>query len=479
MLSNDVLVEIFDWFLGEDQDDLEVDAWYPLVHVCRSWRSIIFSSAHRLNLRLLYTAKPGKPACEMLGVWPAFSIIIQVNANRPWSVDNVIAALEHKDRIRKIQLVNIEDMDLEPIFTVMQEPFPALTDLFLTSSMWGIEVPDSLFGGFAPRLRSLKLDSIAYPGLSELVLSSARNLVELSLLDFPPYGDISPETMVTTLSALTRLETFSLAFEIDDSLNTLTLKRWTKRIPTSPTRSVLPSLKFCSFQGIPSYLEDFVAMIDTPRLEILDITLDCNHDSHLFNLDRNRTPQFNQFLCRTKMFKTLNNASIHFSSDKLEITLSRKPWACNAKLTLKIMCQENILILGRVCVTNFLSLTNIESLGISSQCHKWQPHREACDEDIQWQCSLFKFSAVKSLYLSKEIIPSVACGLKGVTDPERGLPLMLRSVQKISTDTVKPLPSGSVNTVIEQFAAMRGLSALYSSTLPFCWVTNKRNASDF
>src|SRR6266576_4468997 len=105
MLPNDVLVEIFDWYLGEDQDDLQVDAWYPLVHVCRSWRNIIFSSSHRLNLRLLYTATPGKPACEMLGVWPAFPIIIQVNARRPWSVHNVIAALEHKDRIRKVQLV--------------------------------------------------------------------------------------------------------------------------------------------------------------------------------------------------------------------------------------------------------------------------------------------------------------------------------------------------------------------------------------
>jgi hypothetical protein len=109
ILPNDVLMEIFDWYLGEDQDDLEVDAWYPLVHVCRNWRNIIFSAPHRLNLRLFYTAKPRKPACEMLGIWPAFPIIIQVNGLTPrqWSVDNVIAALKHKDRIRKIQLVQI------------------------------------------------------------------------------------------------------------------------------------------------------------------------------------------------------------------------------------------------------------------------------------------------------------------------------------------------------------------------------------
>jgi hypothetical protein len=483
MLSNDVLLEIFDWCLDEDEDDLEVDAWYPLVHICRNWRNIIFSSSRRLNLRLFYTAKPGKPAWEMLGVWPAFPIIIQVNTKRPWSVHNVIAALEHKDRIRKIQLVDIEDMDLKPIFSVMQEPFPTLTDLLLTSSMWGEEVPDSLLGEIAPRLRSLKLDSISYPGLSNLVWSSARDLVELSLLKVPSCEDMSPKTMATALSALTRLETLSLAFEIDDDASTLFLKCPTKRKPTSPTRSVLPSLKFCLFQGICGYLEDFVAMIDTPRLEILDITLalcQCNNDSHPLRLKRKETPQFNQFLGRTEMFKTLNNASIRLWSDKLEIAFSRKPWACDAaKLTLKIMCKDKIYILGRVCITDFLPLSNIESLGISSQYHKWQSDSEANEEDIHWPYSLFRFSAVKSLYLPEEIIPSVACGMKRVIDLEGKitLPPMLRSLQEISTDTVKPLPPGSVKTVIEKFAAMRGLSARDPPTIPFCWVANERNAN--
>jgi hypothetical protein len=478
MLPKDVLMEIFDWYLGEDEDDLEVDAWYPLVHVCRSWRNIIFSSPHRLNLRLLYTAKHGKPACEMLGVWPAFPIIIQVNGKRPCDVGNVIAALEHKDRIRKIHLVDIYDTDLADIFSVMQEPFPALTDFFLTSSTWGQEVPDLLLGGFAPRLRSLRLDSISCPGLSKLVLSSARHLVELSLLEVPSGGVISPETMVTALSALTRLETLSLAFEIDD--DELFLECSTKRNPTSPTRSVFPSLKFCLFQGICGYLEDFVAMIDTPRLEVLDITLArCKDESHPFGIKRKETPQFNQFLGRTEMFKTLNNASIHLWSDKLEITLSRKPWACNAKLTLNIMCKNKIIILGQVCASRFLPLSTIESLGISSQDHKWQSHREANAEDIHWLYSLYGFSAVKGLYLSKEIVPSVACGLKQFMDSDGRPPQVLHSLQKIST--TRPLPSGTVKTVIENFATMRGLSAPDRPdprTIPFCWVANEWNASD-
>ena len=474
MLPNDVLVKIFDWYLGEDQDDLEVDAWYPLVHVCRNWRNIIFSSHRRLNLRLLYTAKPGKPAYEMLGIWPDFPIIIQVNANRPWSVPNVLAALKHKDRIRKIHLVDFAGTDLRTIFSEMQGPFSALTDLVLMSSTkeLGPIIPESFSGGFAPRLRSLTVDSIPFPGLPKLVLSSARDLVELSLLKIPSRsGYIRVKAMVTALSASTKLETLSIEFGLEPRRD-----RNCQYLPPA-TRSVLPSLKSCLFQGICGYLEDFVARIDTPRLEILDVTL-CKYDNHPFSLKRKKNPQFYQFLGRTKMFKILNNASIHFWSDKLEVTLSRKPWAFNAKFTLKIMCQDKIFTLGRVCITRFLPLSKIESLGISSHYHKWQTHREADREDIQWPYSLFFFSAVKSLYLSKEIISSVACGLKQVMDPEGRLPPVLRSLQKISTVTVKPLPSGSVKTAIEGFTAMQGLSALDPPTVPFCWVANEPSAGD-
>lgn len=385
---------------------------------------------------------------------------------------NVLAAFKHKDRIRKIQLVNIGDTDLRSILLGMQEPFPALTDLVLMSSIEepGPIIPESFLGGFAPRLRSLTVKSIPFQGLPNLVSSSARDLVELSLLKIPSReGYIRDMPMVTALSALTKLETLSIEFDLEP-------RHDRHRVYSPPlTRSVLPSLKSCLFQGICGHLEDFVAMIDTPRLEILDITL-CKYDSHPFSLKRKKTPQFNRFLGRTEMFKTLNNASIHLWSNKLEITLSRKPWACNAKMTLRIMCQDKIFILGRVCITHFLPLSKIEGLGISSQYHKWQSHREASTEDIQWPFSLFFFSAVKSLYLSKEIIPSVVCGLKEVMDWEGRLPPVLRSLQKIST--VKPLPSGSVKTAIEQFAAMQGLSALDPPTIPFCWAANERNASD-
>ena len=472
-LPDHILLEIFDQYLGEDQDDLNVDAWYPLVHVCLQWRNIVFKSPHRLNLRLFYTAKPGKSASEMLGVWPEFPIIIQVNGNRPWSEPNVLAALDHKDRIRKIQLVDIAGMALEAILLKMQEPFSALTDLVLMSSTNepNMIIPKSFLGWSAPRLRSLTVRSIRIPPLLNLVSSSARDLVELSLLDIPRKGYIPVTKMVTALSVLTNLEILSIEFSLQRR------RYWDRQHPPPPTRSVLPSLKSCSFKGICGYLEDFVAMIDTPRLETLDVTV-CKYDQYPFN--SNETPQSNQFLRRSTVFKTLNNAGVHLWSNKLEITLSRRPWASDAKVMLRIMCRDDIYTLRQVCYFRFIPLSKIESLGISSQYHKWQSHREATEKDTDWLISLYFFCAVKSLYLSKDIVPSIAGALKGFVDSQgtpEPLPPMLRSLQKISTNTVK-LPSGSVKTAIEQYAAMRGLSAPDPPTVPFSWVANERNASD-
>ena len=266
-------------------------------------------------------------------------------------------------------------------------------------------IPESFFGWICPRVCDrLTVDSIPSQGLPKLVLSSAKR----PRRTFPSgnsssLGYTQVEAMVTALSALTKLETLSIKF----CLQPLHDRHLVYSAPL--TRSVLPSLKFCLFQGICCYLEDFVTMIDTPRLEILDVTL-CEYETHPCSLDGTKVPQFSLFLSRTEMFKTLNNASVHFWSDKLEITLSRKPWAPNAKMTLKIMCQRKIFILGRVCTIRLLPLSKIESLGISSQYHKWQSDEVAILENFYWLFPLFDFSAVKSLYLSEEIVPFVAYG---------------------------------------------------------------------
>src|SRR6266699_2067750 len=52
-LSDDALLKIFA-FVVDDNDSIE--AWHPLVHVCRKWRNIVSEPPHRLYLHLHCTA---------------------------------------------------------------------------------------------------------------------------------------------------------------------------------------------------------------------------------------------------------------------------------------------------------------------------------------------------------------------------------------------------------------------------------------
>ncbi|KAH8981708.1 hypothetical protein EDB92DRAFT_170656 [Lactarius akahatsu] len=110
-LTDNVLVEIFDFCrLGEDHVQLEYSSrtvwkWNLLVHVCRRWRQIIFASPRRLHLENLCTN--GTPVGNDLGIWPDIPIVMRygIRDTIPFDdEDNVIAALEHPDRLCRIGL---------------------------------------------------------------------------------------------------------------------------------------------------------------------------------------------------------------------------------------------------------------------------------------------------------------------------------------------------------------------------------------
>jgi hypothetical protein len=76
-------------------------------------------------------------------------------------VDNIIAALEHSDRVCQIQPKHLTtSSELEYITDsaaiLMHKPFPELTDLRLGGFVYVESIlPDSFLGGTAPRLRSI------------------------------------------------------------------------------------------------------------------------------------------------------------------------------------------------------------------------------------------------------------------------------------------------------------------------------------
>jgi hypothetical protein len=193
----------------------------------------------------------------------------------------------------------------------MQDPFPALTNLLLRSrSEIAQVIPNSFLGGSAPRLRELTLDNIAFSGLRKL-LSSATHLVELDLWRVPHSCYISPEAMVTCLSTLTRLERLRLKFQSPQSGPDRESRR-----PLPLARSVLPALTYFRFKGVSGYLEDFVARIDAPMLDNLDISF---FQQLIFD-----TPKLPQFISRTPNLKAHDEACVVFSDSGVRIAPVRR-----------------------------------------------------------------------------------------------------------------------------------------------------------
>ena len=171
-LPDNVLREIFDFYLGKDDAELfdhryNYDGWQTLVHVCYRWRCIVFASPRRLDLKL-YCTRQRSVNSKTLDTWPALPIVIAVHEMQSKvDVTNVTTAFRHCNRVCKILYRNeqFQDSFLEE-FAAIDEPFPALTILDLISLGQDVPVlPDSFLGGSAPRLRSLDLAGIPYPSL--------------------------------------------------------------------------------------------------------------------------------------------------------------------------------------------------------------------------------------------------------------------------------------------------------------------------
>ena len=198
ILPDDALLEMFNFYLGEDPGIDELEEWHILVHVCRKWRIVVLGSPRRLNLQLHCGTR--KPVRQMLGVWPVLPIIIW-DWKPTRAVDNIIAALGHNDRVCQIELGGVPSLLLEKVLAAMQEPFLALTSLQLWTKDDDVApvISDSFLGASAPHLQYLDFNCLPYLGLPKL-LASATHLVTLHLLDIPHSGYISPKAMITALS---------------------------------------------------------------------------------------------------------------------------------------------------------------------------------------------------------------------------------------------------------------------------------------
>jgi hypothetical protein len=449
MLPNDVLLAIFDFYAHQGHTfKREIEAWQSLVHVCQRWRSVVFGSPRRLNLRLVCTSKT--PARDRLDIWPALPLLIQDRTYQTEGGDNIVAVLERSDRVDNIELHGDLSSPVENVLTAMQVPFPKLTELQLRlrGKTETVRVlPDSFLGGSAPRLRLLRLEYLPFPGLPKLLLS-ATHLVSLFLWGVPHSGYFSPEAMVTALSALTNLQLLWLDFQ-----SPLSCPDRESRRPPPPTRNVLPVLTTFWFKGVPEYVEDLMTRIDSPRLKVLNITF--------FNQVVFDTPQFTQFIHRTPTLKPLEKARIIFQGHAVSVNLSQvSPQASDdGRLSVEILCREfdwQVSSVEQVCTSSLPPLSMLEELYIYEAQHS-QPEWKDNIENQLWLELLFPFTAVKDIYLSEKfarhIVPALQELVGGRTTE------VLPALQNIFLEELQPSGSlGPVQEGVQQFVATRQIT---------------------
>ena len=322
-------------------------------------------------------------------------------------MDNVIALLEHSDRIRQLSIFlnPYTTREIENLWTAMQAPFPELTDLEL-GLYWPSYLPvlpDSFLGGSATRLRYLFLESIPFPGIPKLLLS-ATHLVRLSLSNIPHSGYFSPEAMVTCLSALTSLEWLELGFQSPQSCPDLETQP-----PFLPTRFVLPTLTVVLFKGTSEYLEEFLARIDAPQVYRLDITF--------FNDIDFNTSGLIQFISRTPKLGEYGEARLIFEDRKAIVELLPQPRPSDDRtVQVTILCQVSnwqLSSLAQICTLSLRPLLTMENLYIKNEYRRpdWKDDIEAAE----WLDLLHPFTAVKNLYLSEQFAPHMAPALQELT----------------------------------------------------------------
>ena len=379
-------------------------------------------------------------------------------------MDNIVAALEHNDRVREIELFDLTNSQLEDITNsaAMQKPFLELTHLDIVMRKFEDDkprpiLPYSFLGGTAPRLRWLRLECVPFPGLPKLLLS-ATHLVDLNLSDIPRSGYIPPEAMATSLSALTSLESLFLRFRCPRPRSALE----SRRPPPPPlARSILPSLTDIRFRGASESLEEILARVDVPRLNEMYITF--------FNQIIFDTPQLFRFISRRPTLRAPKEGGIVFGSNNITVKFPSQT-SDNGVLSVKIQCTPSewqLSSLEQVCISSSPLLSTLENLYIFED--PWDSPRWQDDfENTLWLDLLRSFVAVKNLYISEEFVPRVAPALQELVGGRTTE--VLPALDNIFLEGFQPW--GPHHKGIEKFFAARWLSN--HKVAVFLWDTYSR-----
>ena len=421
ILDDDSLLHVFylyrPFLSGEDQDDnarrrggdeMETRGrwWYKPAQVCQRWRNIIFGSASYLGLFLVCTY--GTPVADMLAHSPPLPLIVHYTTKgRDITTDDeqgIIIALKQRERVLRIRLTALDTSLLEKFIAVMDEEFPILDYLLISTPTEDnstiLILPENLQ---APHLRLLWLRGfqLAVPMGSRL-LTTAVSLVTLNLVMVHPSTYFHPNALLQWISLMPQLETLTIYFEFSTP-NRDVEGQLTHTSIIAPI--TLPNLHHFMFHGVSTYLEALVHRITSPRLKKLQI--------EFFSQLTFLIPHLLQ-LINTAVDLRFHSASLLFLDKKAEVVIYPQGDTGNIEMyafVIAVFCWHlDWQVSSMVQISKFLNqvFSAVEHLNLVHKVHgrSSEEHNEV--DRAEWRRLLRPFSNVKTLKVTKGLVEDVS-----------------------------------------------------------------------
>jgi len=203
------------------------------------------------------------------------------------------------------------------------------------------------------------------------------------------------------------------------------------RILLPETRAVLPRIQRIEFNGSSAYLEDLVARIDTPRLDLFPI-------QYLDRLDF-QVPHLSEFVDRLnrKLFQ-FGDAVVYFQLTRGVVSFAFRhenklrldpfPLVLESSISIYISGEgidQQVSRMTLVLSQTSAMLADVVHLviGIGIEVDGLESNRQDSIGNIAWLEHLRPFTAVKTLRVPEVLAGSVALALEGIIG-EKGIQML-------------------------------------------------------
>jgi hypothetical protein len=374
--------------------------WYNLAHVCQQWRNIILESSSWLDIHLLCTN--GVPVEDMLVNSPPLPLTIYYPTCEGITMAakdelGIFLALLHCDCVHHIHLSKL--VHVGRFVNVMNGQFPILEHMYIHSYAWTKVVLPVTFR--APNLHHLKLEQVCIP-IRPPILTTAAELVSLTLLKIPDFTDFTPTYLLTQLSLMPQLEKLGIGFRPIPSRDVAMQLHQSQNI----TQVTLPNVHLLVYQGPDIYLDGLSARITAPSLSTLAVCIYCHYPLQV------DVPSFLQFMQTSENLR-FSATKITFKGFHTSVVAVGAESRNNPPFQLHIKGTESyrswlphIVLQTSMQALCALSpvFSTMEQVTLAHQEHKKVPGWITRFEDRQWIKLLGLFTNVRTIHVQDDLV---------------------------------------------------------------------------